>query len=157
VPPAAQTWQAVPRLSTESHEPTDNRVAFFDGEVPEGLTTSTIVNSGTRVLINPGTQLSPAVERWLRLHPTIPTMLVINATVIRPRSADIGGAARQLARQFDQHVQAVTVVDLRGIAVDQATGFTQQLLGWLAMQPVELISIDRLASSYADRRLGINR
>lgn len=147
-------WSQLDVLSNLRPEEQATRAVVIDDDPPDHLSPEIVTAAGTRLLINFGSQLRPAVKRWLRMAPSVPSLLTVKTTVITPRTSKITDAARRVSWLLDRQSTAAVVLDLRHL--QDADCFTSDLLRWLSTQPVELTSCDTLASAEADRLLGFN-
>lgn len=144
----------VPLLDETAHAPQAPRTVVLDDDPPEHISPTALAASGVEIVVSVGAQLSPANRHWLNTSPARPGILAIAATPLVPRSTGIDDIAHGITRELTLGTPTAVLIDLQSRPAAEMTTITSKLTDWLADQPVELISINQLASDAADELLG---
>ncbi|MGH3948329.1 MAG: hypothetical protein ACRDSE_04275 [Pseudonocardiaceae bacterium] len=131
-------------------------IAVLVGAAPPTASPQALVERGAKVLFLPDGDPSGTVRRWLKLTPTRPSLLAIDATAIEPAGHRIDEPAQCISGSLASRASIAVVLDLQHLPRADGDAVLTKLLDWLADQPVELVEPTVLASHAADELMGVN-
>ncbi|MGC5054725.1 hypothetical protein ACLQ2S_25105 [Micromonospora sp. DT48] len=120
-----------------------------DGEVGP-MTPQQLAERGVRLLIRTGA--SPAVDRWLRLHPSRPALLAQQAELVRasPRPEAL---KRRATKLLNAGAAGTILVDLRALPPLALADYLTAVGQWIARQPVRVVGVSAIVAQEAERLL----
>ncbi|MCX5555391.1 hypothetical protein [Streptomyces sp. NBC_00038] len=120
---------------------------------PPNATPQEIADRGIRLLIAPNA-VSPAVERWRQLAPSIPTVAVQHGYTVTAAEGRAEFCLRRLAQVLAAEEPACVILDLSRLSSERAVEqYLAEIGDWLRLQPVELIGPEAATALLARRLL----
>lgn len=135
--------------SLDRASPETAKAVVVDGEV-RTETPQQLVERGVRMLIQ--TSASPAVDRWLQLHPSRPALLTYLAEPVRA-SLGAEAAQRRITKVVEPDTAGAILIDLRPLPLSAVPGFLTAVGQWIIRQPVRMVGVRALLAQEAERLL----
>jgi predicted glycosyltransferase len=113
--------------------------ALVVGAEPPAVAPQEIADQGIRMLVAPN-GVSPALERWQRLAPSIPALTVLQGSTLTATDGRAEFCLRRLAQALTAEEPSCVILDLSRLTGERAIAeYLAEIGDWLRLQPVELI------------------
>ncbi|MFE9407326.1 hypothetical protein ACFYN0_00775 [Streptomyces sp. NPDC006704] len=141
-----------PGEALASHGERAGVVALLRAE-PPAVAPQTLVDRGVQLAITSG-PASRMVNRWIRLGPAVPSLVLLEAESIAAREGRLEEGLRQIARTAAHRDPACVMLNLSHMAdAGSVKQYLHGLAEWLDTQPITLLDLEEMTAHVTQRLL----